>query len=308
VRDGFAQAIYAGIFRRVVEQANASLAADFAHGGCLHAASSSLTQRLSDLGSSSRWSGATTPCELGAAAGARASHGDVAVAEPAGSFVGLRDIFGFEALGVNSLEQLCINYANEKLQDLFVSLMIERTQELYATEGVRFEAAAVPEHERGSMALLEAIFRSLTEECVLPRGSDSQMLDKLLRLHEANAFFNTPPGKLAASGNSQQRTTLQAAARRRERMVSFDTKTFVVSHFAGPVRYGVEGFLQKNRDPLSQDLQVMMQWSSMPLLARIFSVGSGTIGSKFHGVVERFLASLRALLDTMGSANVHFIR
>lgn len=309
VRDGFAQAIYAGVFRRVVEQANASLAADFpADGGGSHGGSLTPTPRLGDLGSSPRWSGAVTPRELGATLGARASPGEAAVAEPASSFVGLLDIFGFEALGVNSLEQICINYANEKLQDMFVSLMIERTQELYAAEGVRFDAAAVPKHDRGSMTLLDAIFRSLTEECVLPRGSDSQLLVKLLQVHEANPLFNTPPDKPAAGGSSQQRTAQLAAARRRERMVSFDTKTFVVCHFAGRVRYGVEGFLQKNRDPLSQDLQVMMQWSSVPLLARTFSVRSGTTSSKFHGVVERFLASLSALLATMGSANVHFIR
>lgn len=285
VRDGFAQAIHARVFHRVVQQANASLAADFqADSSGSHDACVSPTGRPS-VDSSARWSGAATP------------------------FVGLLDIFGFEALGINSLEQLCINYANEKLQALFVSLMIERTQELYEAEGVRFDAAAAPEHEVGSIALLESIFCQLTEECVLPRGSDAHMLEKLLRLHEANPLFNPLPGMPATSGSSQHSTGQVATARRRERMESCDTQTFVVAHFAGRVRYGVEGFLQKNRDPLSQDLQVMMQWSSVPLLARIFSVGSGTTtGSKFHSVVERFLASLRALLATMSSVNVHFIR
>ena len=48
------------------------------------------------------------------------------------------DIYGFEVLGVNSFEQLCINYANEMLQQLFIQLVLKQQQEEYVREEIEW--------------------------------------------------------------------------------------------------------------------------------------------------------------------------
>ncbi|KPP56366.1 hypothetical protein Z043_126025, partial [Scleropages formosus] len=97
--------------------------------------------------------------------------------------IGLLDIYGFEVFHVNSFEQFCINYCNEKLQQLFIQLTLKSEQEEYEAEGIEWEAVPffnnkiicdlVEEKHRGIISVLD-------EECLRPgEASDLTFLEKL---------------------------------------------------------------------------------------------------------------------------------
>merc|ERR1719232_2537164 len=53
--------------------------------------------------------------------------------------LGILDIYGFEIFQKNGFEQFCINYVNEKLQQIFIELTLKAEQEEYFQEGIKWK-------------------------------------------------------------------------------------------------------------------------------------------------------------------------
>ncbi|XP_071009135.1 unconventional myosin-Ih isoform X3 [Oncorhynchus clarkii lewisi] len=163
--------------------------------------------------------------------------------------IGLLDIYGFEVFSVNSFEQFCINYCNEKLQQLFIQLTLKSEQEEYEMEGIEWES--VPYFNNKIICdLVEAKFKGiisvLDEECLRPgEATDMTFLEKLEEKMGGHAHFVTH--KLA---DQKTRKTLERG-------------DFRLLHYAGEVTYSVVGFLDKNNDLLYRNIkEVATQFKS----------------------------------------------
>lgn len=171
------------------------------------------------------------------------------------TFIAVLDIFGFEAFEHNSFEQLCINYCNEKLQFHFNNHIFMMEQEEYAKEGINVSNIQF-EDNQSTLDLLDlkgtGIFSMIDEEINVPRGSDEQLLSKMFQKHMQHAHFQRPKSKNHAK--------------------SVMDVLFVVVHYAGPVGYNVTGFLEKNKDQLSEDLEQMCKVSKSLFIRSLFGV------------------------------------
>uniref|UniRef100_A0A8D0QU30 Unconventional myosin-Vc n=1 Tax=Sus scrofa TaxID=9823 RepID=A0A8D0QU30_PIG len=140
------------------------------------------------------------------------------------TFIGVLDIYGFETFDVNSFEQFCINYANEKLQQQFNLHVFKLEQEEYMKEDIPWTLIDFYDNQP-VIDLIEAkmgILELLDEECLLPHGTDENWLQKLYNnFINKNSLFEKP---------------------------RMSNTSFIIQHFADKVEYKCEGFLEKNRD------------------------------------------------------------
>ena len=151
--------------------------------------------------------------------------------------IGLLDIFGFERFENNSFEQLCINFANEKLQQFFLGCVFKAEEEIHRTEGVSWRAVEFQDNQ-GCIDLIEknphGILRLLDSQCKTPAATDGTFCEAVNTHHKASEFIK-PVTK----------------AKKRP------TEAFIVTHFAGVVCYdtAVGSWLEKNNDTLPHELR-----------------------------------------------------
>jgi myosin heavy subunit len=160
--------------------------------------------------------------------------------------ISLLDIFGFECFGVNRFEQLCINFANEKLQQKFTEDVFKTVQSEYAKEGLVWEHITFTDNA-DVLDLIEGkkgLIHNLNEECLLPKGSDASFLTKVKQASASAPAFSSS---------------------------QLNREVFSVQHYAGKVTYTVTGFMECNKDTLPEDMRALLAGSKNPLLHRIFS-------------------------------------
>ncbi|XP_015680592.1 myosin-10-like isoform X1 [Protobothrops mucrosquamatus] len=225
------------------------------------------------------------------------------------SFIGILDIAGFEIFQLNSFEQLCINYTNEKLQQLFNHTMFVLEQEEYQREGIEWnfidfgldlqpciDLIERPANPPGLLALLD-------EECWFPKATDKSFVEKVSQEQGSHPKFQKP---------RQLR----------------DKADFCIIHYAGKVDYKADEWLMKNMDPLNDNVATLLHQSTDKFTAELWKdvdrivgldqvsgMGDLTFGSSyktkkgmFRTVGQLYKESLSKLMSTLRNTNPNFVR
>jgi len=178
-------------------------------------------------------------------------------------FIGVLDIAGFEIFEYNTFEQLCINYTNERLQQFFNHHMFVLEQEEYKKEGIQWEFIDFGMDLENTIALIEkpmGILSILEEECMFPKASDKTFLAKL--------YDNHGNGKHKSFGKPKP-----------SKQSKYEPH-FEVYHYAGTVQYNINGWLDKNKDPIQDCVVELMANSKEQLVSSFFKEPEDEGGTK----------------------------
>ncbi|CAL8284044.1 unnamed protein product [Boreogadus saida] len=218
---------------------------------------------------------------------------------PRQHFIGVLDIAGFEIFEMNSLEQLCINFTNEKLQQFFNHHMFVLEQEEYKKEGIDWEFIDFGMDLAACIELIEkpmGILSILEEECMFPKATDVSFKNKLYDQHlgKNGCFLKPKASKSKAEAH------------------------FSLVHYAGTVDYNISGWLEKNKDPLNETVAQLYQKAGLKLLGKLFATYASTDdgsrrsakkkGSSFQTVSALFRENLNKLMSNLRSTHPHFVR
>jgi len=198
-------------------------------------------------------------------------------------FIGILDIFGFEKMEHNRLEQLCINYTNECLQHQLNSLTFDELLREYRDEDITIPDISCPDNTPMINYIssgTNSIFNLLVDECHLPKGNDANLVNKLIRSHDEH-----DPGKCDGHPSNKRVT---------------------IKHYAGEVTYEFDGFCQRNSKKWNMGLSEMMKESDLDILK---TIQSNLVKPKSNStVVGEFNSQLNDLLALINETDQHFIR
>lgn len=203
-----------------------------------------------------------------------------------GNSVGILDIYGFEIFEKNSFEQLCINYVNEKLQQIFIQLTLKTEQEEYAREQIKWTPINYFDNKIVCELIEEkrppGVFAALNDACATahadPGAADQTFVQRLNAL-SSNPHFQPRQGQ------------------------------FIIKHYAGDVSYAVEGMTDKNKDQLLKDILNLVGGSTNRFVHALFPNQVNQDDKRRPPTAgDKIKASANDLVSTLMKASPSYIR
>ena len=200
--------------------------------------------------------------------------------------VGILDIYGFEIFDKNSFEQLCINYVNEKLQQIFIQLTLKTEQEEYAREQIQWTPIKYFDNKVVCDLIEEkrppGIFAALNDACATAHAdsgaADGTFVQRLNGL-SSNQHFQPRQGQ------------------------------FLVKHYAGDVSYAIDGMTDKNKDSLLKDILNLCDQSSNDFVHTLFPDQVDQDNKRRPPTAgDKIKASANDLVATLMKASPSYIR
>lgn len=236
--------------------------------------------------------------------------------------IGMLDIFGFEDMPVNSLEQLYINLANERIQNLFNATMFECDLDIYRSEGL----AIVTDIGPSNLPCLELFLDGCSESGLLPTPHAKHPPPGLVRLladackvggrdDQDISFLSNLTKSMQGRTHYQElaspsMTAVNAARRKRWRSLAIDLdprECFGIRHYAGEVVYAVRGFVSKSKDVLPDHLSQVLSKSKRPGIAEMMSVPADRKSASLT-IGEKFVKQLGSLAGKLNEGKNLFVR
>jgi len=212
--------------------------------------------------------------------------------------IGILDIYGFERLQRNSFEQLCINLANERLQQYFVENVLTAEQNLYRREGLPWTGLTLPD-STPVVTAIACTFKTLDEY--------SQQLAKGFEKTSDEGFCQKTVEE--AQKDPQRKEVLKPLKMSNKRGSSAGlamNEGFIVKHYAGQVEYNTKGWLDKNNDRLLVECEELICGSECNFVRTLGDDEKSKV--LFRSISKKYSADLENLLKTLNQCHLHYIR
>ena len=224
------------------------------------------------------------------------------------SLISILDIFGFENFeNNNSFEQLCINYANEKLQHYFNDHVINMELEEYKNEGINIEKINYEDNKE----IIE--FFDGNQETI------SKKKISMFSLLESDDLIKMEPSKADARFRNYVYTQLlkpfpNVLIEDKYNKSVFKQNFIIINHYAGKIVYNVVDMVQKNLSQLNSDIKNALVNSTNGLINKIFEeVGKQTKSQEMDKIlsdtlIRQFKKQIQELFRKIQDMNKIYVK